>query len=161
MRDVLISSELQAESLESNDELQSGVLQESLESSKGRETCNRSKSREENLESSQGPELRTKGCESGRQCDRRWLIWGEPRNDVLCGTISTILRMFGGHTRNCPAFSTNVLKPLGLIPNCAVVILWVPTFPMLKIPTKQDWCPRPTCERRPCRPRRVSEKTSF
>ena len=74
MRDVSISSELQAESLESNDELQSGVLQESLESSKGRKTCNRSKSREENLESSQGRELRTKGFESGRQCDRRWLI---------------------------------------------------------------------------------------
>ena len=74
MRDVSISSELQAESLESNDELQSGVLQESLDSSKGGERCNRSKSREGNLESSQGRELRTKGCESGRQFDRRWFI---------------------------------------------------------------------------------------
>lgn len=161
MRDVSISSELQAESLESNDELQSGVLQESLDSSKGRETCNRSKSREGNLESSQGRELRTKGCESGRQFDRRWFIWGEPQNNVLCETISRILQMFGDHTRNCPTFSTNLLKPLGLIPNCAIVILSVPTFPMLKIPTKQDWCPRPTCEHSPRQPRRVSERTSF
>ena len=161
MRDVSKSSQLQAESLESNDALKSGVLQESLESSKGRGTCNRLKSREENLESSQGREVRTKGRESGRRCDGRWLIWGGPRNNVLRGTISRILRMFGHHTRNCPTFSTNVLKPLGLISNCAVVILRVPTFPMLKIPTKQDWCPRPTRERSPRRPRRVSEKTSF
>ena len=74
MRDVSKSSELQAESLESNDELQSGVRQESLESSKGRGTCNRVKSREENLESSQGREVRIKGRASGRRCHRRWLI---------------------------------------------------------------------------------------
>ena len=74
MGDVSKRSELQAESLESNDELQSGVRQESLESSKGRGTCNQLKSREENLESSQGREVRTKGHESGRRCDRRWLI---------------------------------------------------------------------------------------
>ena len=71
---VAIISELQVESLESDNELQSRLPEERLESSKGREMCYQVKSRDESLESSQDRELRTKSHESGRWYDRRWLI---------------------------------------------------------------------------------------
>ena len=58
----------------SDNELQSRLPEERLESSKGREMCNQVKCRDESLESSQDRELRTKSRESGRWCDRRWLI---------------------------------------------------------------------------------------
>ena len=96
---VAIISELQVKSLESDNELQSRLPEERLESSKGREMCNQVKSRDESLESSQDRELRTKSHESGRWCDRRWLILGEPQNDIFLGKIGRILRMLGNHTR--------------------------------------------------------------
>ena len=58
---------------ELDNELQSRLPEERLESSKGREMCNQVQSRDESLESSQDHELRTKSHESGRWCDRRWL----------------------------------------------------------------------------------------
>ena len=96
---VAIISELQVERLESDKEWQSRLPEERLESSKVWEMCNQVKSRDESLESSQGRELRTKSHESGRWCDRRWLIWGEPQNDIFLGTIGRIIRMLGNHRR--------------------------------------------------------------
>ena len=71
---VAIISELQVESLGSDNELQSRLQEELLESIKGREMSNQVKSRDESLETSQDRELRTKSHESGRWCDSRWLI---------------------------------------------------------------------------------------